>query len=52
MPTRSAAAAKTPVDTRDLIEGLGKGLRVIEAFDGVETVIVSVPRLASDFGTV
>lgn len=32
MPTRTIAAA--PIDRRDLIEGLGKGLRLIEAFDG------------------
>ena len=33
MPSRSAAATKPAIDTRDLIEGLGKGLCVIEAFD-------------------
>ncbi len=33
MPSRIAAATKVGVETRDLIEGLGKGLRVIEAFD-------------------
>jgi IclR family transcriptional regulator, pca regulon regulatory protein len=34
MPSRDAAAAARPdIDRRDLVEGLGKGLRVIEAFD-------------------
>lgn len=33
MPSRPPAAAITTIDRRDLIEGLGKGLRVIEAFD-------------------
>jgi IclR family pca regulon transcriptional regulator len=33
MPGRSAAALSTDVDKRDLVEGLGKGLRLIEAFD-------------------
>jgi IclR family pca regulon transcriptional regulator len=33
MPAKTAAAATVEIDRRDLIEGLGKGLRVIEAFD-------------------
>jgi IclR family transcriptional regulator, pca regulon regulatory protein len=33
MPAKSAAPAAPDIDRRDLIEGLGKGLRVIEAFD-------------------
>jgi IclR family pca regulon transcriptional regulator len=33
MPTRQARTATADVGQRDLIEGLGKGLRVIEAFD-------------------
>jgi IclR family transcriptional regulator, pca regulon regulatory protein len=33
MPGRSAAATSIDVDKRDLVEGLGKGLRLIEAFD-------------------
>jgi IclR family pca regulon transcriptional regulator len=33
MPVRSAAATSIDVDKRDLVEGLGKGLRLIEAFD-------------------
>jgi IclR family pca regulon transcriptional regulator len=33
MPARSAATPPTEIDQRDLIAGLGKGLRVIEAFD-------------------
>jgi IclR family transcriptional regulator, pca regulon regulatory protein len=32
MPQRTAAAGATDIDRRDLVEGLGKGLRVIEAF--------------------
>ena len=31
MPTRASPAP--PVNPKDLIEGLGKGLRVIESFD-------------------
>jgi IclR family transcriptional regulator, pca regulon regulatory protein len=33
MPAKTTATAATAIDRRDLIEGLGKGLRVIEAFD-------------------
>ena len=33
MPAKTTAAAAPAIDRRDLIEGLGKGLRVIEAFD-------------------
>jgi IclR family transcriptional regulator, pca regulon regulatory protein len=33
MPQRSSRAPLAPVDKRDLVEGLGKGLRLIEAFD-------------------
>jgi IclR family pca regulon transcriptional regulator len=34
MPARQARTATPEVDRRDLIDGLGKGLRVIESFDG------------------
>ncbi|MDH4062123.1 MAG: helix-turn-helix domain-containing protein [Aquincola sp.] len=33
MPARTVAHAAAEIERRDLIEGLGKGLRVIEAFD-------------------
>jgi IclR family transcriptional regulator, pca regulon regulatory protein len=33
MPAKITAATAPQIDRRDLIEGLGKGLRVIEAFD-------------------
>jgi IclR family transcriptional regulator, pca regulon regulatory protein len=33
MPQRSSRAPHAPVDKKDLVEGLGKGLRLIEAFD-------------------
>jgi IclR family transcriptional regulator, pca regulon regulatory protein len=33
MPSKSTATTTPAIDRRDLIEGLGKGLRVIEAFD-------------------
>lgn len=33
MPAKITAATASEIDRRDLIEGLGKGLRVIEAFD-------------------